>query len=76
METADITIYATDETAQQFVLFQKHYEPFSVMLNAGVFEQKNATISLHFDHMGTLQIVQRADVLYSRKHLQKPQSMV
>lgn len=47
---------------------QKYYEMFMVMLNNKVFEQKNAAITLHFDQIGVLQTIQRADFLYSKKH--------
>lgn len=76
METTKVTIYATDETAEKFVLFQQHFDTFNTLVDADVFEQKNAAVTLHFDHLGILQLIQRADVLYSKKHLQKERSVV
>jgi len=68
MTTEKIPIYVADEDARKFLLFQEHYEIFNVLLNAGVFNQKSAAITLHFDHIGTLRTIQRADTLYFRKH--------
>lgn len=68
MSDQTITIFATDETARQFLLFQEHFDVFSTMINKGVFNIKNGSVALHFDHNGILQTIQRADVLYSRKH--------
>lgn len=63
-----VTIYLTEPDAQKFVLFQKYYLEFMLLVEKGVFDQKNAAISLHFDNTGTLQTIQRADFLYSKKH--------
>jgi len=63
-----VAVYIADDDAKKFLLFQEHYDVFSVLLDKDVFDQKNATVSLHFDHQGVLQVIQRADYLYSRKH--------
>lgn len=47
---------------------QKYYEAFMLMIERGVFNQKNGAITLHFDQNGVLQTIQRADFLFSRKH--------
>jgi len=64
----EIAVYLADEDAQKWMLFQEHYELFCLLLKRGVFNQKNAAISLHFDQDGLLSTIQRADFLYSRKH--------
>lgn len=64
----EVAVYIPDEDAKKFLLFQEHYETFCLLLDRGVFQQKNAAISLHFDQNGTLQTIQRADFLYSKKH--------
>lgn len=64
----DTVIYLSPLDVEKFMLFQKHYELFSTLLEKGVFEQRSAMVSLNFDHQGTLQTIQRADFLYSRKH--------
>ena len=68
METNNITVFVTDDVARKFVLFQKYYEPFSILIDRKVFDQKNCAITLHFDANGILQNIQRADVLFSRRH--------
>ena len=67
METEKMAVYILDGEAEKWILFQKHYNLFSLLIEKDVFNQKNAAISLHFDHLGILQTIQRADFLYSRK---------
>jgi hypothetical protein len=62
-----IAIYIPDEDAKKFLVFQEHYDVFDVLVKSGVFNQKNAAVTLHFDHLGILRLVQRADTLYARK---------
>lgn len=64
----DITIFLTEEEAKKFVLFQKHFNDFMLLVDKQVFDQKNCAVTMHFDQFGTLQTIQRADFLYSRKH--------
>jgi hypothetical protein len=62
-----IPIYAPDDEAKKFILFKQYFETFSILLEKGVFEQKSAAITLHFDHLGVLQSVRRADSLYEKR---------
>lgn len=66
--TTDITIIMPEGDAKLFILFQEHYATFKLLVERGVFDQRNAAVTLHFDSAGTLQVIQRADSLYSRKH--------
>lgn len=68
MEQIEVAVYMPDAQAQKFLTFQEYFEPFSVMLESGVFAIRNGSATLHFDNAGTLQTIQRADYLYSRKH--------
>ncbi len=68
METKQVTIFLSEPDAQRFLMFQKYYTEFQLLVEKGVFDQKNAAISLHFDQNGVLQTIQRADFMYSRKH--------
>jgi len=61
-----ITLFLIPEEAVKFKEFQKHYELFMLLLEKGVFQQKNAAVTLHFDPDGTLRTIQRADVLYKK----------
>lgn len=63
-----IAVYIPDQEATQFLLFQEHFEPFSIMLDADLFSIRNGSATLHFDSNGTLQTINRSDVLYSRRH--------
>jgi len=63
-----IAVYVADQEAAKFLLFQEHFEPFSIMLDADLFSIRNGSATLHFDNNGTLQTINRSDVLYSRRH--------
>lgn len=64
-------IHLTDADAEKFLLFMEHYDKFTVLLEAGVFNQKKCTIALNIDHNGVLNSIQRADFLYSRQSKDK-----
>jgi hypothetical protein len=64
----NVTLILTEVEAKNFIEFQKNYELFMLLLEKKVFNQKNSAVTLHFDHNGTLQTIQRADFLYSKKH--------
>lgn len=61
-------VHLNEADAQKFMLFMEHYDKFSLLLEAGVFDQKKCTIALNIDHNGVLTSIQRADFLYSRQH--------
>lgn len=64
----EITIILSEEEAKKFVEFQRNYATFMLMLEKGVFTIRNGSAILNFDHLGILQNIQRADMLYSKKH--------
>lgn len=68
MENNEVTVILTESDAIQFRNFQKYYEMFLLMVTKGVFDQKNAAVTLHFDSKGILQTIQHAGFLYSKKH--------
>lgn len=59
-----IPVFMPDEEVKQFLIFQQYFKPITVLINAHVFEQKDATILLDFDHSGTLVKVRRNDALW------------
>lgn len=65
----EIPVYMPKEEARKFVLFQQYFEPFTTMVDYGVFEVRNGSVSLHFDNKGILQSINRSDILYSARHL-------
>ena len=71
MDKIEVAVYIPDADATKWLLFQQYYEPFTLLAERHVFEQKNATILLDFDHLGILQNIRRNDFLYSRKHVDK-----
>jgi len=62
-----IPVFMPDEEVAKFLLFQQYYEPFVLLIEKKVFEQKNATISLDFDKFGVLRAIRRQDFLYSSR---------
>lgn len=58
-------IEMTEADIEKFKVFMEHYDKISLMVEAGVFEQKKATIALNFDHTGALKSIQRADFLFT-----------
>jgi hypothetical protein len=72
---AEVTILLPEAEAKKWLLFQEYYDTFAILVEKGVFKQSNGVVSLHFDHNGSLQVIQRADVLFSRRHTKSyPQS--
>lgn len=65
MDENKTLVYLDNLQAGRFLLFQKYFIPFNVMVDARVFEQKAATIALRFDKDGVLKNIIRTDLLYS-----------
>jgi hypothetical protein len=63
----EVTVYLSDSEAEQFILFRKYYDVFSILTKKKVFDQKGAAITLHFDASGVLKNVTRSDVLYDSR---------
>lgn len=61
------TLFLIPTEVQKFLLFQEYYELFNILLTHKVFEQKNATVLIDFDHEGILKSIRRNDYMYSRK---------
>lgn len=66
-ELHKIAVYIPDEDAKKFLAFQENYELFSLLLEKGVFHQKNGCIMLNFDQNGILQTIERKDYLWSKR---------
>lgn len=63
-----IAIYVPDEEAKKFLLFQEHYDEFCLLLESGVFDVRNGSVTLHMDKQGSIKAINRLDVLYSARH--------
>lgn len=64
-----IPLYIADEEATKFIVFQQYYEPFMLLVEHDVFSIKNGNATLNFNKYGELVAIHRADVLYSKRHL-------
>lgn len=58
-------VYLDPETANKFILFQKHYVPFTLLCDSKVFDQKAATIVIKINKDGVIKSIIRTDLLYS-----------
>ena len=63
-----IALYIPDEEAKKFLLFQEHYDRFTLMLEHGVFDVRNGSVTMHMDKNGAIKAINRLDVLYSARH--------
>lgn len=68
-QTDQITLFIEPIDVGRWKLFQQFYEPFTTIVDSGVFAIKNGHAVLHFDKLGVLQRIERGDVLYSKMHL-------
>jgi hypothetical protein len=66
--TEKIAIYVPDAEAKMFLLFQEHFDQFNLMVNSGVFDVRNGSVTLHMDKNGSIKTINRSDVLYSARH--------
>ncbi len=64
-----VTLFVEPIDVAKWKTFQQYYEPFTTIVNAGVFLIRNGNAVLHFDSQGTLQTIERGDILYSRRHV-------
>ena len=68
MQKVDIVqVDMSEIQAERFVQFQKYYQLFETFLDAGLFELKNGSATLHYDHMGNLQEIDFNQVKFKRK---------
>jgi hypothetical protein len=63
-----IAIFVPDAEAKKFLAFQEHYDTFMLLLESGVFEVHNGSVTLHMDKHGSIKAINRSDVLYSARH--------
>jgi len=66
-----IAVYVPDSEAKLFLLFKEHQDIITLLLEKDVFKQKNAAITLNFDHKGMVQTIERRDWLYNVRHESK-----
>lgn len=61
------SILLSDVDVIKFKLFMQHYDLFTILLDSNALNQSSASITLNYDHTGTLQNIKREDVLYVKK---------
>lgn len=64
----EITIFLTLPESELFKKFQKHHTLFKLLVEAGVFDNKNSNVMLNFDAEGNIGSIERHDFLYSARH--------
>lgn len=70
MEPIDeITIFMSNQEAIQFRMFQQYYEQFVLMVSKGVFDIRDGSVEVHFDHFGAIQKIDRHDPLFDARHI-------
>lgn len=57
-------VYLNEDVAGKFVLFQQYFIPISLCIEKKVFEQKAATVTIHFNNTGRIVNITRGDLLY------------
>lgn len=62
-----IAVYLTTEEAQQFIEFQKYYDKFSTLKQAGVLDMHSESLMIHIDNAGTIRKIEK---------LEKPRAVV
>lgn len=62
-----VTLLLPEEEAKKWVMFQKYYDVFSLIMDRKVFEIKGGSATLHFDAEGQLQAINRSDTLWNRR---------
>ncbi len=62
-----IAVYLTHMEAEKFKEFQKHHDTFVLLFDKGVFDIRNGSATLNFDAFGSLNTIQRSDILYNSR---------
>lgn len=65
MTTQDVTLILTTPEAIMFRDFQQFHNTFALLVQKGVFDCKNGSITMHFDGNGEIQRIERKDDLYN-----------
>lgn len=59
-------IELSDQDAQLFVLFQRNYQKFALLVEHQVFDVKNGSAELHFDRKGDIASIDLHAKVYRR----------
>jgi hypothetical protein len=67
MEKNNITIFLNEEEAKRWLVFQKNYDLFMLLVERGVFDIRNGSATLNFNPTGQITTIQRVDMLYNAR---------
>lgn len=67
MNQAMVNVLLSEVDVIKFKLFMQHYDLFTILLDSKALNQSSASITLNYDHTGTLQTIKREDLLYTKK---------
>lgn len=67
MEEQLIQIEITTPEAIAFRQFMQFHSNFMLLVNNGVFNVKDGSVRLHFDHDGNVRKIEREDTLYNER---------
>lgn len=63
----DVTIFLTPIDAELFKSYQQFHSTFALLCSKGVFDQRNGSITMHFDSLGNIGKIERHDSLYDAR---------
>lgn len=62
-----IAVFLTNVEAEKFKEFQRYHDTFMLLIDKGVFDVKNGSVTLNFDPFGTITTIHRNDMLYNHR---------
>lgn len=65
----EVNIILTTPEAIMFRDFQQFHEVFASLVKSGVFDIKNGQATIHFDHEGNIQRIERKDDLFNARRI-------
>lgn len=63
----EITLLLPENEAKKWIVFQKYYDTFSILVDNNIFDVKNGSVAIHFDKFGSISLIQRADTLFNSR---------
>ena len=63
--TETVTLILPPAEAALFVEFQKHHDKVMKLLTARVFDVRDGSVVIHYDHDGNIRTIDRHDHLFS-----------
>lgn len=62
---SEVTIILSTPEAELFKSFNQFHATFALMVQKGVFDVKNGSVTMHFNGNGEIQRIERKDDLYN-----------